>query len=66
MSTDQDKTAPPRTMSVPAAGKKYFNIGRDASYRAAKRGEMPTIKIGNRILALPLAIERMLEGNSPK
>jgi hypothetical protein len=49
------------TMSVPEAGKKYFGLSRNASYDAAARGEIPTIKIG-RLLKVPIvALDRMLE-----
>jgi hypothetical protein len=52
----------PLTLSVPAAGKKYFNLSRNASYDAAARGEIPTIKIG-RLLRVPVrAMERILDG----
>ena len=52
---------PPRTISVPKAGKDYLGIGRDAAYEAAKRGDIPVIKIG-RLLRVPVAaMERMLE-----
>ena len=48
-------------MSVPEAGKIYFDLGRNASYEAARRGEIPTIKIG-RLLRVPVvALERKLE-----
>ena len=48
-------------MSVPEAGKKYFDLSRDGSYRAAERGEIPTIRIG-RLLRVPVrALERMLD-----
>jgi hypothetical protein len=40
------------TMSVPAAGRKYFGLAKNASYEAAKRGEIPTIKIGSRLFAV--------------
>ncbi|MDA0342063.1 MAG: helix-turn-helix domain-containing protein [Proteobacteria bacterium] len=51
----------PRTISVPEAGREYFGIGRDASYEAARRGEIPAIRIG-RLLRVPLAaMERRLE-----
>ena len=51
----------PLTMSVPEAGKKYFGLSRDGSYRAAERGEIPTIRIG-RLLRVPVrAMERMLD-----
>ena len=51
----------PRSISVPKAGRVYLDIGRDASYEAAKRGEIPVIRIG-RLLRVPvIAMERMLE-----
>ena len=51
----------PKTITVPEAGKEYFGLGRNASYAAAERGEIPTIKIG-RILRVPVrALERMLD-----
>ena len=52
----------PLTMTVPEAGKKYFGLSRDGSYRAAARGEIPTIRIG-RLLRVPVrAMERLLDG----
>ena len=51
----------PLTITVPEAGKRYFGISRGASYDAAARGEIPTIKIG-RLLRVPVrAVERILE-----
>lgn len=51
----------PLTISVPEAGRKYFHLSRFGSYEAAKRGDIPTIKIG-RLLRVPVrAMERMLE-----
>ena len=51
----------PLTISVPEAGRKYFDLSRDGSYRAAERGEIPTIRIG-RLLRVPVrALERMLD-----
>jgi hypothetical protein len=49
-----------KTMSIPAAGKKYFDLGRNGSYDAAKRGEIPTIKIGARFRVPVVVMERML------
>jgi hypothetical protein len=50
-----------KTISVPQAGREYFHLGRNASYEAARRGEIPTIKIG-RLLRVPVvALERKLE-----
>ncbi len=50
----------PRTCSVPEAGRVFLGIGRDASYEAAKRGEIPTIKIGGRVLVPIAALEKLL------
>ena len=53
--------AQPKTLTVPEAGRVYFDLGRNASYEAARRGEIPTIKIG-RLLRVPVAaMERKLE-----
>jgi hypothetical protein len=49
------------TISIPSAGEKYYGLGRNASYDAAKRGEIPTVKIG-RILRVPVrAMEKKLD-----
>jgi hypothetical protein len=48
------------TMSVPEAGKLYFNLGRNASYDAARRGEIPTICIGARRFAVVAELDRMV------
>ena len=48
------------TMSVPEAGRR-LGIGRNSAYDAAARGELPTIKIGRRLLVPRAAFERMLE-----
>jgi hypothetical protein len=54
-----------KTLSVPEAGRRYFNLGRNASYEAVKRGELPVISVGN-ILRVPIiALERMLEEARP-
>ena len=51
----------PLTITIPEAGKKYFGLCRNASYDAAARGEIPTVKIG-RLLRVPVrALERMLD-----
>ena len=48
------------TMPVPEAGKQYFGLGRNASYDAARRGQIPTIRIGSRIFAVVAALDRMV------
>ena len=49
------------TLPVPVAGRRYFGFGKNASYDAARRGHIPTIRIGGRIFALVAPLERMLE-----
>jgi excisionase family DNA binding protein len=40
-----------------------LRISRGSAYEAAKRGEIPTIRIGRRILVPDAAFERLLSGN---
>jgi hypothetical protein len=61
MKAKPDRT---KTLSVPEAGRIYFDLGMNASYEAAKRGDIPTIKIGGKIRALVPAIEQMLAGKT--
>ena len=50
-------------LEVPEAGAK-LGLGRNASYAAAKRGDIPTIKIG-RLLRVPVrALEEILNAAS--
>lgn len=41
---------------------RHLGIGRNQAYEAAKRGEIPSIKIGKRLLVPKVALERMLNG----
>jgi hypothetical protein len=51
----------PKTITVPEAGKEYFGLSKNASYAAAVRGEIPTVRIG-RLLRVPVrALEAMLD-----
>lgn len=49
-----------KTLSVPQAGKLYFDLGRNASYEAARRGDLPVIKIGSRLRVSVARLEQML------
>jgi hypothetical protein len=50
-----------KTISVPEAGKIYFGMSRNASYEAAHRGDIPTVKIG-KLLRVPVrAMEAKLD-----
>jgi hypothetical protein len=49
------------TISVPAAGKRYFGLSRNGSYDAAARGDLLTVRVG-RLLRVPTAAqERKIE-----
>jgi hypothetical protein len=50
-----DHDEPCETMSVPEAGKRYYDLSRNGSYAAAKRGDIPTIKVG-KLLRVPRAL----------
>jgi hypothetical protein len=59
MTDDNDA---PKTLTVPAAGRIYFSLSRAASYAAASRGDLPTIRIGRALRVPVVALERMLDG----
>ena len=63
----QADTNTPHVLSVPEAGRVYLNLGRNASYDAAHRGDIPTIRIGRKLVVPIRAMERMLNeaGTSP-
>jgi hypothetical protein len=52
-----DVSGKPLTMSVPEAGKKYFNLERQASYSAAKRGDIITVRVGGKLRAITAAMD---------
>ena len=49
----------PETYSVPDAGRR-LGLGRNASYEAARRGELPVLRFGRRLVVPRIAFERML------
>lgn len=54
------------TYEVPEAGA-LLGLSRAASYEAAKRGDLPTIRIGKLIKVPKVALHRMLENaEAPK
>jgi excisionase family DNA binding protein len=53
------------TMTVPEAGAK-LGLGRNSSYEAAARGEIPTIRFGKLLKVPKAAFQRMLEQASTK
>jgi hypothetical protein len=58
--TELEKLLSKPTADVPDVGRICFGMSRNGSYDAAKRGEIPTIKVG-RLLKVPTAaLKRML------
>ena len=47
------------TLTVEEAAQR-LGIGRGTAYEAAKRGEIPTIRLGKRLVVPKAALERML------
>ena len=43
----------PKTLTVPDAGRIYFGLSRTRSYKAAERGDIPTIRVG-KLLRVPI------------
>jgi excisionase family DNA binding protein len=58
------KAKPPNddrlVLEVPEAGR-LLGLSRNASYEAAKRGDLPTIRIGKLIRVPKLAFQQMLD-----
>jgi len=56
---------PPRqTLTVEDAAA-MLGIGRTLAYELARTGELPSIRLGRRIIIPRAAVERMLAGNTP-
>ena len=49
------------TYSVPYAGK-LLGLSRNTAYEAARRGEIPTIRLGRKIRVPKAALQRLLDG----
>ena len=47
----------------PEAGRR-LGLGKNATYAAARRGDIPTLRLGNRILVLRAPFERLLHSES--
>lgn len=55
-----DNTEQKGTYSIPEAAK-FLGIGRNAAYEAVRKGQIPTIRIGRRLLVPKAALSKMLE-----
>jgi len=59
-----DQDIQPMTMPVwPDAGK-LLGLGRNATYEAIARGEIPVLRFGRRIVVPRKALERLLNGEA--
>lgn len=54
------ETSEKLTLNVPEAGK-LLGISRAQAYLMAKTGQIPTIKLGRRVVVPKSALEKMLE-----
>ena len=52
-----------QTYTIAEAGK-VVGIGRNSAYEATRTGQLPTIRIGGRLLVPRLALERMLNSTT--
>lgn len=52
-----------QTITVAEAAQ-ALGIGRNAGYEAVRRGEIPIIKIGKRLLVPKAALDRILKGEA--
>jgi len=59
--TNPNATPERRTRSIGEAAN-ILGISRGGAYLAAKRGELPVLKIGKRLVVPDAALERLLDG----
>ena len=52
------------TISVPEAGRR-LSLGKNASYEAARRGELPVLRFGRKLRVPIVALERLLAEAKP-
>jgi excisionase family DNA binding protein len=64
MDATLENTHPERRVVTVNEAAAMLRISRGAAYEAARRNEIPTIRIGRRLLVPLAALERMLAGNT--
>lgn len=64
MHSELEPAPPGRRVVTLTEAAAILRISRGSAYEAAKRREIPTIRIGRRLLVPAAALERMLSGNS--
>jgi hypothetical protein len=60
MNEDLKKLLSKPTASVPNVGKIVYGICRNASYAAAEKGDIPTVRIGGRLFVPTAALRKQL------
>src|SRR5689334_12172304 len=55
-------SAPPDVLTIAEAARR-LRIGRNSAYEAVRRGELPVVRIGRRLLVPRRALERLLDGD---
>lgn len=63
MDADLENTHPERRVITVNEAARLLRISRGAAYEAARRQEIPTIRIGRRLLVPLSALDRLLTGN---
>jgi excisionase family DNA binding protein len=53
-----------QTLTIEEAAK-VLGVGRNSAYLAAERGDLPTIRLGRRLLVPRSALERLLSNPTP-
>jgi excisionase family DNA binding protein len=60
--TEIDSLLQRQTITIPEAGR-VLGIGRDSAYRAAHRGQIPTLTLGRRVIVPTAQLRKLLEGH---
>jgi excisionase family DNA binding protein len=64
MENERETTKPERRVVTLKEAAAILRISRASAYQAAKTKEIPTIRIGRRLLVPTAALEQMLSGNA--
>lgn len=65
MSQDAMENQPKALVKTITEAASMLGISRGSAYEAAKRNEIPTIRIGRRLLVPSVLLDRLLAGNAP-
>jgi hypothetical protein len=51
------------TADVPTVGRVFYNLGKHASYRAAKKGDIATLRVGGRLRAITAPLRKLVQSD---